>query len=61
LVVLFAKVAEPAEADQLFLGLVPQAEGEGFETGKERDGFYLLKQRIRAVTFLQIVIGDARA
>ena len=47
-------------ADEFAALFVPQSEGERFEAGDQRDGRHGLKQRLRLVAFLQIVIGNAR-
>src|SRR5439155_7129846 len=54
------KISEVAVADQLATLLVPESEGEGFETGKERDGLHALKQRLCFVALLQVIIGNPR-
>ena len=53
-----AKLAVAHQAPPL---LVPEPEGEGFETGKQRDGLHGLKQRLGAVTLFQMVVGNPRA
>jgi hypothetical protein len=47
-----------AETNQPVPLLIPEPEGEGFETGEQRDGRHGLKQRLRLVALLQIVIGN---
>src|SRR5712675_1158035 len=48
-------------ADQFPAFFVPESERERFEARPERDRLDLLKQRVRLVTFLDVVIGNARA
>ena len=48
-------------ADQLAPLLIPETKGEGFEAGKQRDGFDSLEQRLGPVTFLQVVIWNPGA
>jgi len=48
-------------ADELLTAFVPKAIGEGFEAGKERDGFDGLKERFGAVTFLEVIVRNRRA
>jgi len=60
MMVLFPELPQTPITDQLLLGFVPQPIIEGFKAGKEGDGFYLLEQRVGLVTFLQIVVGNAR-
>src|SRR5436189_4930047 len=40
---------------------IPKTKRERFEAAAQRHGFDLLKQRVRLVASLQIVIGNARA
>jgi hypothetical protein len=49
------------KANQTMPLLVPEAEGEGFEAAKQRYGRHGLKQWLRVVAPLQIVIGNPRA
>ena len=56
-----ANVSERAITDQPLLLFVPQAESEGFEAGEQGDGLDGLKQRFRFMTFLEVIIRNARA
>jgi hypothetical protein len=47
-------------ADEHFALFIPQPVVERFQAGKKRDRFNLLKKRIGFVTFLKIIIGNAR-
>lgn len=49
------------ETNQAMLFLIPEAEGQGFEAAEQGYGRHGLKQRLRVVTSLQIVIGNPRA
>lgn len=51
--------SKAAVADQLLALLIPEAEGERFQAGEERDGSYGVKQRHRLVTCLQVVVGNS--
>jgi len=53
--------SEVAVANQLAPLFIPETEGEGFETGEQRDWLHGLKQRLGLMTFLQMVIRNPRA
>ena len=48
------------ESYQLALLLVPKAERKGFEARKQRNGFDALKERVRVMTLLKIVVRYPR-
>ena len=50
-----------AVTDQSVLLFVPETESERFETSKQRDWFHGLKQRLRLVASLKVVVGNPRA
>ena len=50
-----------AVAHQLAPLFIPETEREGFKAGKQRYGFNRLKQRLRFVAFLEMIIRNARA
>ena len=50
-----------AETNQTVPLFIQEAEGEGFEAGEQRDGRHGLKQRLRLVAPLEIVIRNPRA
>ena len=50
-----------SEADQFSSLLIPKAKRQGFEAGEQRYWFNGLKQRLRVVAPLQVVIRDPRA
>ena len=52
---------ELAVADQPVLLFIPETESERFQAPQQRDGFDGLKQRLRFVAFLQVIIRNARA
>ncbi len=54
----FPDISKMAETNQPVPLLIPEPEGEGFEAGEERDGRHGLKQRLRLVALLQVVIGN---
>lgn len=60
-VLLPAKLARAVVADQLATLFIPETEGEGFQTGEQRDRLDALEQRVGAVASLEIVVRDARA
>src|SRR6266498_4679581 len=51
---------EVAVPHQLVALFIPKPERERFETGKQRHGLHRLKQRLRVVAFLQMIIRNAR-
>ena len=51
---------EFAEADELFLLLIPESEKGGLQTGKERDRIDILKFGIFVVTFLKMIVRNQR-
>src|SRR6267154_1067836 len=53
--------SEVAIADQFLALLVPQPERERLEAREQRDRLHFLKQRVRLMASLQIVIRDLRA
>src|SRR5439155_20302388 len=55
-----SKGPEVAVAYQSVVTFVPQTEGERLQAGEQRDGLRALKQRIRSVALLQVVVGNAR-
>src|SRR5882672_7776601 len=55
-----ANIPECAVTDQPLLLFIPQAVSEGFEAGEQSDGFDALKERFRFMTFLEVIIGNAR-
>ena len=56
-----AKSSEVTEAYQSLALFIPETEAECFEAGEQREGRHFLKQRLRFVAPLQIVIGDPGA
>jgi len=40
---------------------VPEAEGEGFQTGKKGDGLDRAEKRFGAMALFEVIIGDVRA
>ena len=46
------------ETNQTMLFLIPEAESQGFEAAEQGNGWHGLKQWLRVVTTLQIVIGN---
>jgi len=57
----FAHVAQMAEADQLVAFFIPEPEGQRFEAAEEGDWLDLLEKWIGVVASFQIVIGNADA
>ena len=53
-------VAQGAIPHQFLLRFIPKPELEGAQATPEGDGLYTLKQKMRLMTALQIVIGDPR-
>ena len=49
-----------AVPDELAALFIPETEAERLEAGEQRDRWNGLKQRLRLVTFLQVVIGNPR-
>src|ERR1041385_2498616 len=52
--------AEVAVTDELAPSFIPETEGERFEAREKLHWFHCLKQRIRVMAFLQVVIGNPR-
>ena len=50
-----------AVAHQFLLFLVPETEGERLPARPEAKGLYGRKHSMRLVTFLEIIVGNARA
>ena len=55
-----ANTPEYAVTDQPLLLFIPQAVSEGFQAGEQSDGFDALKERFRFMTFLEVIVGNAR-
>src|ERR1041384_4729978 len=55
-----SKNSEVPVPDQLVAPFIPKTEGERFEAREQGDGLHTLKQRIRFVTPLQVIVGDPR-
>jgi hypothetical protein len=49
-----------AKADQFLLLFIPQVEAQGFQAGAQGDRLDALKELMRVVALLQIIIGNAR-
>ena len=60
-ILLSAKISEAAVADQFATLFVPETEGERFQAGEQGDGLHALKQRLRFVALLQMIIRNPRA
>src|ERR1043165_5094981 len=60
-IALVAQDSGRAVADELLAAFVPKAKGEGFEAGKEGDGFDGLKERFGAMAFLEVIVRNRRA
>ena len=55
-----SKGSEAAVAYQLLVAFVPQAEGERLHTGEQRQRSHALKERLRSMALLEVVVGNTR-
>ena len=53
--------SEVAVADQFLALFIPETERERFEAGEQRNGWHCMKQWLRLMASLQIVIGNPGA
>src|SRR5438093_13182870 len=53
---LSSKVSQVTVTHQRPALLIPETEGERFQAGEQGDRLHALKQRLRFVTFLQVVV-----
>src|SRR5882672_145611 len=60
-VLLSSKISQVPVAYQFATLFIPETEGERFEAGKQRDRLHRLKQRLRFVALLQVIIRNPRA
>src|SRR5437773_11814514 len=57
---LSSKVSQVTVTHQRPALLIPETEGERFQAGEQGDRLHALKQRLRFVTFLQVVVRNPR-